>query len=140
MEVKIRKANSKDLIPAWRVKEKCRRKKGMLRQDFLTFSADFSANKSFIAENTEKVVGFIICRNNGYISIFGVHPDYTREGIGTALVNRVKSNHKNLWCHVRITNDGALEFYENYGFDKRNIARNYYVNGDDAYVMVYSEK
>ncbi|RZN63343.1 GNAT family N-acetyltransferase [Methanonatronarchaeum sp. AMET6-2] len=131
----IDRAGIKDLLPAWRVKEKCNQKTGMLRQDFLTFSADYSANDAYVARIGDKVIGFIIFRPNGYISIFGVDPDYTRMGVGTALIEKLKKQLSELWCHVRITNKAAVRFYRDVGFHKTKLVEGYYSNGDNALVM-----
>ncbi len=137
MDVVIEKSDSRDLLGAWKVKEKCRKEKNMLRQDFLTFSADFTSNNSYVAKKKKKIVGFIIFRDTGYISIFGVHPNYTREGIGTKLINIPKREHERLWCHVRETNREAIEFYKSRGFKIKKTVNSYYLSGDDAKLMIY---
>ncbi|WGI17323.1 GNAT family N-acetyltransferase [Methanonatronarchaeum sp. AMET-Sl] len=134
-DLEVLRAGIKELLPAWRVKVECNQHTGMLRQDFLTFSADFSANECYVAKINNEVVGFIIFRRNGYISIFGVHPEYTRNGVGSVLINRVKQELSELWCHVRITNKTAIRFYEAVGFEKSKIVDNYYSNGDSAIIM-----
>lgn len=140
MGVEIKESNSKNLLESWQIKEKCRRKKGMLRQDFMTFSADFSSNHSYIAEKNNEVIGFIIFRDTGYISIFGVDPEHTREGIGTKLINKAKEKYEKLWCHVRETNEEAIKFYRSNGFEESKTVSSYYLNGDNAKLMVYKEK
>lgn len=135
--MKIKKGSSNHLLKSWKVKERCREEKGMLRQDFMTFSTDFSSNNSYVAIKDGKLVGFIIFRDTGYISIFGVHPDYTRQGIGTKLINKAKEKHEKLWCHVRITNEEAIKFYKSVGFKENRIINSYYLNGDNAKLMVY---
>ncbi|PTD94623.1 hypothetical protein C9439_02055 [archaeon SCG-AAA382B04] len=139
MKVKIKKSDPMDLLGAWKVKEKCRKDDGMLRQDFITFSTDFSLNHSFVAKKEDKIVGFIIFRDTGYISIFGVHPDYREQGIGEKLVEKPKQKYNKLWCHVRETNQDAIEFYKAVGFKEARRVSSYYLNGDNAKIMVYEE-
>lgn len=140
MDLEIKEGNPTDIYKAWKVKEACRKRNKMLRQDFLTFSADFTSNNSYIAKKEGKMVGFIIYRESGYISIFGVHPEYTREGIGTKLINLPKKEHNKLWCHVRETNEAAIEFYKANEFKIQRTVKSYYINGDNAKLMVYREK
>ncbi|OUJ18987.1 Acetyltransferase GNAT family [Methanonatronarchaeum thermophilum] len=139
-ELEVVRAGIKELLPAWRIKEKCNQKSGMLRQDFLTFSADFSANEVYVAKLNGFVIGFIIFRRNGYISIFGVHPEYTRMGVGSTLIDKVKKELSEVWCHVRITNKTAIRFYKAVGFEKSKVVENYYSNGDNAIVMTCKTK
>ncbi len=138
-DLEITESSITDLFEAWNVKESCRKETGMLRQDFFTFFADFCTSTTLLAKRRGNICGFVICRPSGYISIFGVHPKNFREGIGTSLINKLKDKYTKLWCHVRETNSNAINFYKNMGFKKKKIARNYYTNSDDAFLMVYED-
>ncbi len=67
-----------------------------------------------------------------------VHSDYRRQGIATKLLNNLIDNNKNrsnITLEVRSSNVPAIKLYENNGFDKVAIRKNYYGN-EDAILMM----
>lgn len=92
----------------------------------------------------EKVVGYIIfwlVKEEAQISNLAVHPDYTRLGIGQAvlrqtLVTMRKMKAEQVILEVRPSNRAARSLYEKYGFEILGIRRGYYQNPpEDALVM-----
>ena len=95
------------------------------------------------AEEEGRLVGFLVCSRYErvwHVMNVAVDPDRRREGIATALLNRlferVDSSDARFTLEVRRSNDGALALYEGFGFRVAGVRRRYYQdNGEDAYVM-----
>ena len=70
-----------------------------------------------------------------------VHPDYRKQGIGTALIIDLvdaleKRGSHSLMLEVRCSNDGAISLYNQLGFAEIGRRRNYYRNPkEDALIM-----
>lgn len=80
-----------------------------------------------------------------------VHPDYQKKGLGQALLQRLilisRINHvRKIWLEVMVSNESAIRFYLQAGFESSGIRKNYYTYTDkdgktikeDALVMCYS--
>ena len=110
-------------------------------------------NAFFVAEHEGEVVGYIMCRIERGISIFGrmpvkkghivsvavLHPQRNR-GVGTALINAgmrgmVDYGASEFFLEVRKTNEEAIGVYEKLGYSVRRVLRGYYRDGEDAYLM-----
>jgi ribosomal-protein-alanine N-acetyltransferase len=81
------------------------------------------------------------CRGGAELVSIGVDPAVRRRGTASALMNstrrRLKRNGINrLKLMVRVTNQGALRFYEKYGFTTVKIVPGYYEDGTDGWLMV----
>lgn len=84
-------------------------------------------------------------QNEYFISNITVHPDYTRLGIGTYLLNKLKtklyagfSNRRVISINVVDTNLKAQLFLKSKGFIATRILKDYYDTVDnDAYHMEY---
>lgn len=78
----------------------------------------------FTAVEGEKVIGVIMAGNDGrrgYIYHTAVHPDYRRQGIASALVDRTVQTLQNIGIHkvalvVFERNQDGNRFWENEGF------------------------
>lgn len=70
-----------------------------------------------------------------------VHPGERRKGVGRALLNHmveeaVSRGVEALWLEVRVSNEGAIRLYREFGFEKVGIRRKYYDDTrEDADVM-----
>uniref|UniRef100_A0A915PSA0 N-terminal methionine N(alpha)-acetyltransferase NatE n=1 Tax=Setaria digitata TaxID=48799 RepID=A0A915PSA0_9BILA len=97
------------------------------------------------------VVGGVCCRidtQNGirrlYIMTLGTLAPYRRLGIGTMLLEHVFTlcdrdpTIENIYLHVQINNESALDFYKSFGFEVVGIAEKYYkrIEPDSAYILV----
>jgi len=105
-----------------------------------------------VAESGGVVVGYIMCRierpfwgvgkPKGHVISIAVVPEHRRKGIATALMRealaRMAKNYGAGECYleVRVSNEPAISLYEKMGFTKRSIIRHYYLDGEDAYLMV----
>jgi ribosomal-protein-alanine N-acetyltransferase len=106
-----------------------------------------------VAESSEKILGFAIYdleKDSIDIVRFAVHPEHRRQGIGTALLDKLISKcHPFSWCFLRQTVsednlDGQL-FLKARGLKAESISRNEFIDpysgdGLDGYVFKYSIK
>jgi ribosomal-protein-alanine N-acetyltransferase len=108
-----------------------------------------------VAEADGEIQGYIMCRIERGLSKFrGLRParlchvvsiavrePYRRRGIATAVLNTAMSNGREFhdasecFLEVRISNEPALELYENLGFSKVKRNYGYYMDGEDAWTM-----
>lgn len=75
--------------------------------------ADFSAQKTLVAEINGLIVGFGSIDKNGYLDMLFVHKDYQKQGIATALCNELEACFQTIKTHASIT---AEPFFENRGY------------------------
>ena len=98
-----------------------------------------------VAENKRKVVGYIAGTPQDkevfHILSFAVHPLYRGQGIGSMLlaeiINRArKAVFKSVLLEVRVSNTKARKLYERFGFKIVKRKERYYMDGEDAYIMI----
>lgn len=101
-----------------------------------------------------EIVGYVMCRvevkpgfykklivKSGHVVSIAVSHQHRRHGLGYALmVYAMKSLYDNYGCEetyleVRVTNTPAINLYERLGYEKIRVIKNYYLNGEDAYLM-----
>ena len=95
--------------------------------------------------NQERIgyVGIWITEPNAEITNILVIEAYRKRGIGKALLEMViqlceTHRVKDLTLEVRVSNEDAIRFYKNHGFKIASTRKNYYDNGESAYLMVRS--
>lgn len=107
-----------------------------------------------VAEENEEVVGYIMCRietgtpslklwgimKKGHVISIAVLPEHQRKGVGCALMQEAMKamvNYKAKECYleVRTTNVSAVNLYRKMEFEVARTMRNYYADGEDAYMM-----
>lgn len=90
---------------------------------------------SYVAEIDERVVGFIISsfvyggfglEKSGWITNFGVHPDFMAKGIGKALARELfkvykEKGIKNIFSSVPWDSVDILSFFKTLGFDRSSL-------------------
>lgn len=102
---------------------------------------EMSENKDYIILiDSIEVKGYIII-HNAYdifeVMKIGVDKSYRCMGIGKQLIEyQMKSTNKSLQLEVRTDNNIAIIFYEKLGFIAIGNRKNYYLDGQDALVMV----
>ena len=83
------------------------------KPSLLRDSAEEDPDSILVARDADQIVGFCFNRNDDgviWLSWFGVHPDYRRMGIGSALLRKLEStvregrSHK-IWCDCRTENE-----------------------------------
>src|SRR5947209_1298328 len=98
------------------------------------------------AMRDERLAGYLICSRYErvwHIMNVAVDPDHRRQGLATALLNRLLERvadgggeDARFTLEVRRSNGGAIELYERFGFKVAGLRRRYYQdNGEDALVM-----
>ncbi len=112
------------------------------------------APKSFIvAECSEGICGYIMCRIERGISSFGRSPakkghvvsvavrdEHRHHGIGSKLVEAAMKGMQEygtseFFLEVRRTNEAAISVYEKLNFEIKRVLKGYYRDGEDAYLM-----
>ncbi len=94
----------------------------------------------------ENIVTGYFCANQildeCHILNLAVHPDFRRQGIGSALMEEALNKLRGKGCEffyleVRVSNAGAKKFYERFGFKVVGARRKYYVSPvEDAALMM----
>ena len=99
-----------------------------------------------VAEFEERVVGFMIYelhKNRLHILNFAVHSSNRRQGIGTAMINKLTSKlshqrRSRILLEVRETNLEAQLFFRDSEFRAVSVLRDFYDDTtEDAYLMQY---
>jgi ribosomal-protein-alanine N-acetyltransferase len=107
-----------------------------------------------IAEENEKIMGYIMCRievglsnfgfgglvRKGHVVSLAILPQYRRRGVAKAVINKALEGMayykaKQGFLEVRVTNEAAISLYKNLGFEITRTINGYYSDGEDAYVM-----
>lgn len=98
----------------------------------------------FVAELDGELVGYAVfwaVLDEGELGNVSVAPAYRRRGIATTLVNAVLSRAaergvRDVYLEVRVSNSGAQDLYNRFGFEQVGRRRNYYIQPvEDAFVM-----
>lgn len=106
-----------------------------------------SPNTFLVAEHEGNVIGYVIgtleARDKGHVVSIGVHPNYRKRGVATALLNEVISRFnargvKIVKLEVRVSNLPAINLYRKLGFEITGTVEKYYSDGEDAYMMMKS--
>ena len=107
-----------------------------------------------VAENNNKIIGYIMCRieygfsvlkkmslaRKGHVVSFAVLDEYRGEGIGKKLAERAIEGMKIKKCNesyleVRTDNIPAIKLYENLGFNRIATLNTYYKDSRNAFLM-----
>lgn len=135
----LEKGDNKYLKNTWMIKQNIRRKNNLLRQRKDFFEDTYIDSVKYIAKDDDKVIGFSTIINDNYIALFGVSPRLQNNGVGSKLLELMKNDHDSLFCHTRISNNSALNFYESHEFIIDDVINNYYRNNEDAYYLKYEK-
>jgi ribosomal-protein-alanine N-acetyltransferase len=151
--VQIRQASPADLPRVMMINRLC------LPENY-TYSFFDSVLQSYpktflVAEVNGDVVGYVMCRVEhslskldrlnmkrlGHIISIAVLPDHRRMGIATALLAKaleaLREEYKcsEAFLEVRVSNHPAISLYHKLGFEIVKMAKGYYIDGEDAYLM-----
>ena len=107
-----------------------------------------------VAENDEKIIGYIMCRieyglssirtlnlaRKGHIVSIALLEECRNKGTGTELLKIAiegmkKRNCRESYLEVRSNNFHAIKVYEKFGFTKNKTMSNYYRDGSSAVLM-----
>lgn len=119
------------------------------------FFADVYAhfpNTFIVADVDGKIVGYIMCRiesgfsnfhltKKGHVISLAVLPEYRSKGVGHAILNEAMKamafsyGAKECFLEVRVSNTAAINLYKKMGLRIEKTLRDYYSDGESAYVM-----
>ncbi len=108
-----------------------------------------------VAEVDKAIVGYVMCRVEwgiskieslrlrklGHIVSIAVLPEYRGRGIGRQLLERTLQVLRDVYScdeaylEVRVSNTAAINLYYSLGYKVVKVAKHYYIDGEDAYVM-----
>ncbi|CAG0883656.1 unnamed protein product [Darwinula stevensoni] len=103
-----------------------------------------------LAYYNDIVVGAVCCRIDTsenqrklYIMTLGCLAPYRRQGIGTKMLEHIMNfvqkdgNFDNIFLHVQVNNESAIEFYKKFGFEIVETKEHYYkrIEPADAHVL-----
>jgi ribosomal-protein-alanine N-acetyltransferase len=107
-----------------------------------------------VAEVNGELAGYIMCRietgipsfkllgitKKGHVISIAVLPEHHRKGVAFNLIKEglkamVNYTAKECYLEVRESNIPAIRLYEKLGFETTRTIRNYYADGEDAFVM-----
>lgn len=114
------------------------------------FNFFYSASSFKVVKIKSFIIGYAIFRyekdfknrkNICHLLKIGVHPEFQKMGIGSALIkdmfyNMKKNGSKIVYLEVREGNKNAIAFYEKKGFFKVKLIENYYENQESAFMMI----
>ena len=108
------------------------------------FESSFNtlSTKTIVALINKEIVAFLVSNTVSselHINNIAVSPNYRRMGIAIKLMNHIiKLNSKisEIILEHSVKNINALNLYTKLGFKKLYIRKNYYLNGDDASIML----
>ena len=92
--------------------------------------------------NDKEIIGFAVCRetlDNIHILSIAIKKANRKEGLGTKILDFIKSKNKNISLYVHTINDVALSFYKKNSFIISDILFGYYETFEDekdAYKMI----
>ncbi len=114
--------------------------KGMLEKEL-----ENPRSKYFVGVIDNVVVGYIgswHILDEGHIANIAIRKEYRKQGFGHRLLDHVANYYKaveanSLTLEVAKGNDKAINLYKKFGFELEGERKNYYKNGEDAYIMWY---
>ncbi len=124
---------------------------------FLRLLRDYPAT-FLVGEIEGRVVGYVMCRiertmsrieklrvrKAGHVISVAILPEHRRRGLALSMMIRVLEALKNTYncsetyLEVRVSNEEAAKLYEKLGYLIVSRERSYYIDGEDAYIMVRS--
>ena len=84
------------------------------RPDLAAWDASFRAHRTLVAVRDGEIVGFADLAQDGYLDRLYVHKDYQRQGVASALCDRLEAAAEGrVYTHASIT---ARPFFEKRGY------------------------
>jgi ribosomal-protein-alanine N-acetyltransferase len=112
----------------------------------LSYFMNREGAETLVAEENGEIVAFMIMevlsgRRRATIVTLDVRATHRRAGYGSQLLQRaedilIEYGVEVYDLQVDVTNSSAIKFYKKHGFETVRTLKNYYANGNDAYLMV----
>ncbi|HUL14711.1 MAG TPA: N-acetyltransferase [Terriglobales bacterium] len=139
----LRSYNPADFAALHRLDQKCFPPGIAYSKNLLRYFLTQPAAECLVAEETGKIVGFILTEENpplAHIITLDVDPSHRRQGAGSLLLNESESNLSLRGVHTVLletatTNDSGVAFWQRHGYRIEAVLRNYYPGHLDAYEM-----
>ena len=142
----LRKAVESDLqeiIRIWKQNIKTINTAADIADFFYSSKNYFFVAVSRLKRTEERIIGFVggaIRGGHGHISGIGVDKEYRRQKVGERLLKALeheflKDSFKSVTLEVRVSNRGAIRFYEAQGYKPVYTVKSYYADGEDALVQ-----
>lgn len=141
--IMIRKANEKDLFSVLKLEKELFLEDAWTEQMFIDEMNKNPYACLYVYEIDSEIVGYfdlLIAYENAEIANIGVSKLHQHEGIGTKMMEFIDQLVKKSCCEeftleVRMSNENAIHLYEKFGFKIVSSRKNYYADGEDAYLM-----
>ncbi len=139
----IRKIENKDLVSVLKIEKELFLEDAWTEEMFRSEMNDNPFANVYVYELNGEIIGYfdlLISYENAELANIGVSRQYQHNGIGTKMmeyINQlVQKNHcENFTLEVRMSNENAIHLYEKFGFKIVSSRKNYYADGEDAYLM-----
>ena len=104
-------------------------------------SLENSNNLSYVLMLGDKLIGYVITAlaiDSADILYIAIDSGYQRQGYATKLLNHIvnefsEKGAKEVFLEVRVSNNGAISFYNSQGFKQISVRNNYYMkNSNDS--------
>ena len=104
-------------------------------------SLENSNNLSYVLMLGDKLIGYVIATlaiDSADILNITIDSGYQRQGYATKLLNHIvnefsEKGAKEVFLEVRVSNNGAISFYNSQGFKQISVRNNYYMkNSNDS--------
>ena len=140
----IRKMIKTDLSKVVDLENICFPKGGWTLAQFRYELLENPFSNLLVFEENQTIIGYIdwwITYEQAQLANIAVHPASWKHGIGQQLLNEalqdaIEKECENMTLEVRISNERAIQFYEKNGFISVNTRKNYYDDGENAYLMI----
>ena len=142
MRIDIKEATLNDIADIVRIEQAC----------FSTPWTEQGVSESIENENTHlylaladgEAAGYMgvqIFSGEGYVTNVATLPEYRRQGVAKALIERVLQNEMEfLTLEVRESNAPAIALYESLGFERVGVRPHFYRNPDENAVLMTKNK
>lgn len=142
MRIEIRNAALTDAADIVKIEQAC----------FSTPWTEQGVRESIENENTHlyialadgKTAGYMgvqIFSGEGYVTNVATLPEFRRQGVAKALINRVIENKMDfLTLEVRESNAAAIALYESLGFERVGVRPHFYRNPDENAILMTKNK
>ena len=117
------------------------------RDSFVAEINNQISNYSCATNKENRIVGYLglwEIIDEAHITNLAVHPDFRRKGVAKlllfdALEQCYKEKIKYLTLEVRVSNEGAINLYESFGFKSLGVRKKYYQNNNEDALIMWSE-
>lgn len=115
--------------------------KEMFRQEI----EDNKLSRAFVALFEGRIVGYMVSwfvRDQAHLLNIAVSAPFKRKGIASRMLRYLidlsrRENKQVITLEVRMSNESAISFYEEFGFERFGVSKGYYPeNGEDALLMI----